>query len=118
MAAGQGNSAALLHRGRLEVLHIGLRLQRHIAGFALWWDTELVPGVQLSTSPFEPPTHWEQIYLPLLKPVDLDAGDIVELTLTCDTRPEVGVRLGWKTRQLRGGKAVAEQSQDSLRGRL
>lgn len=92
--------------------------QRHIAGFALWWEADLTPGISLSTSPFEPPTHWEQIYLPLLKPVDLDASDVLELTLTCDTRPEVGVRLGWKTRQLRKGKAVVEQSQDSWKGRL
>ncbi|MEQ1440578.1 ribonucleotide-diphosphate reductase subunit beta [Fontimonas sp. SYSU GA230001] len=92
--------------------------QRHIAGFALWWAAELVPGIVLSTSPFEPPTHWEQIYLPLLRPVDLDAGDVLDLTLSCDTRPDVGVRLTWKTRQLRGGKAVAEQVQDSWKGRL
>lgn len=92
--------------------------QRHIAGLALWWAAELVPGVSLSTSPFEPPTHWEQIYLPLLRPIHLDAGDVLELTLTCDTRPDVGVRLGWKTRQLRGGKAILEQVQDSWTGRL
>lgn len=89
-----------------------------IEGFALWWDCELIPGVSLSTSPFAPATHWEQIYLPLLAPLELAADDIVELTLSCDTRPEIGVRLGWKTRQLRGGKAVVEQSQDSFRGRV
>ncbi|MFA5941752.1 MAG: methyltransferase domain-containing protein [Sinimarinibacterium sp.] len=91
---------------------------RHVAGFALWWEAELVPGVRLSTSPFEPTTHWEQIYLPLLQPIDLDTGDVLDLTLTCDTRPDVGVRLGWKTRQLRDGKAVFEQVQDSWKGRL
>lgn len=90
----------------------------HVAGFALWWETELAPGIALSTSPFEPPTHWEQIYLPLLKSIDLLRDDSLELTLTSDTRPEVGVRLTWKTRQLRSGKAVSEQTQDSLRGRL
>lgn len=89
-----------------------------VAGFALWWETELAPGITLSTSPFDPPTHWEQIYLPLLKRVDVQAGDTLELTLGSDTRPDVGVRVTWKTRQLRGGKAVSEQAQDSLRGRL
>ena len=89
-----------------------------VAGFALWWETELAPGITLSTSPFDPPTHWEQIYLPLLKRVDLQADDTLELTLSSDTRPDVGVRVTWKTRQLRGGKAVSEQAQDSLRGRL
>jgi len=89
-----------------------------IEGFALWWDCELATGISLSTSPFAPSTHWEQIYLPLLAPLELAADDVVELTLVCDTRPEVGVRLSWKTRQLRGGKAVVEQAQDSLRGRV
>ncbi|HSW13498.1 MAG TPA: class I SAM-dependent methyltransferase [Solimonas sp.] len=89
-----------------------------IEGFALWWDCELVRGINLSTSPFAPATHWEQIYLPLLAPLELAADDVVELSLSCDTRPDVGVRLGWKTRQLRGGKALVEQSQDSYKGRV
>ncbi len=91
---------------------------RAVHGFALWWEAELMPGITLSTSPFEAPTHWAQIYLPLLQTLTLAPDDTLELTLGCDTRPEVGVRLTWKTRQLRGGAAVAEQAQDSLRGRL
>ncbi|MEW6167721.1 MAG: class I SAM-dependent methyltransferase [Pseudomonadota bacterium] len=91
---------------------------REVFGFALWWEAQLAPGVVLTTSPFEPPTHWEQIYLPLLDPLKLAAADTLELTLSSDTRTEVGVRLTWKTRQLRGGKAVSEQAQDSFRGRL
>jgi len=89
-----------------------------IEGFALWWEAELVEGISLSTSPFAPPTHWQQIYLPLLNVHDLHADDDLELTLASDTRPEVGVRVGWKTRQSRLGKTVAEQSLDSLRGQL
>lgn len=89
-----------------------------VEGFALWWDAELVEGVTISTSPLAPPTHWQQIYLPLLQAVELKAGDTLELTIGSDTRPEVGVRVTWKTRQLRGGKAVQEQSLDSLRGQL
>jgi SAM-dependent methyltransferase len=89
-----------------------------ISGFALWWEADLVPGVQLSTSPFEIATHWEQIYLPLLSPLQLAANDTIELNLSCDTRPDVGVRLSWNTCQLRGGKAVETQQQDSFRGRI
>ncbi|HEX4896260.1 MAG TPA: methyltransferase domain-containing protein [Solimonas sp.] len=89
-----------------------------IEGFALWWEAELVDGVTISTSPHAPPTHWEQIYLPLLQPAEPGPGDQLELTLSCDTRPEVGVRLGWKTRVLSGSKVVSEQVQDSFRGRL
>ena len=89
-----------------------------VEGFALWWDCELVPGVSLSTSPFLPPTHWEQIYLPLLEPLALQPGDTLEVTLGSDTRPDAGVRVSWKTRLLRGGKAVSEQLQDTLRGQI
>jgi protein arginine N-methyltransferase 1 len=89
-----------------------------VHGYALWWECELLPGIVISTSPWAPPTHWEQIYLPLLKPLELQAGDTLEVTLASDTRPQVGVRVSWRTRQLRAGKAVSEQSQDIARGRI
>lgn len=89
-----------------------------IFGYALWWECELVPGIVISTSPYAPPTHWQQIYLPLLTPLQLQAADTLEVTLGSDTRPQVGVRVSWRTRQLRAGKAVNEQSQDIFRGRL
>ncbi|TXH02957.1 MAG: methyltransferase domain-containing protein [Nevskiaceae bacterium] len=89
-----------------------------VYGYALWWDCELLPGITISTSPWAPPTHWEQIYLPLLTPLPLRADDTLELMLTSDTRPQVGVRVSWRTRLLRTGKAIAEQSQDIARGRL
>ncbi|NKF22337.1 methyltransferase domain-containing protein [Solimonas marina] len=89
-----------------------------VDGFALWWEAELIEGVSISTSPYDAPTHWQQIYLPLLQPHTLQHGDQLELSLSSDTRPEVGVRVGWKTRQLRGGKVVGAQSLDSLRGQL
>lgn len=89
-----------------------------IHGFALWWEAELVEGVVLSTSPWAPATHWEQIYLPLLSPVVLAGKETVELSLTSDTRREAGLRVAWHTRHLRGGKALAEQTQDITRGRL
>jgi SAM-dependent methyltransferase len=92
----------------------GLRVE----GFALWWQAELIDGISISTSPFAPATHWEQIYLPLLAPAVLETGHTLELTLNCDTRPEVGVRLSWKTRVLHGKTVLQEQAQDSLRGQL
>ena len=87
-----------------------------VHGYALWWDCELVPGVSLSTSPFAPATHWDQIYLPLLQPCVLEPGDSLEVTLSSDTRPQSGVRVGWHTRQRRDGKLLGEQKQDTRRG--
>lgn len=89
-----------------------------VHGFALWWEAELLEDIVISTSPWAPPTHWEQIYLPLMQTLQLQDSDTVELELSCDTRPEVGVRLQWRTRVLRQGKPCQEQSQDSWRGRL
>jgi protein arginine N-methyltransferase 1 len=87
-----------------------------VHGFALWWQVELVAGVTLSTSPMTAPTHWEQVYLPLLQPATLAAGQELDLALTSDTRN--GVRLVWETRVMQDGKPVASQRQDLARGRL
>ena len=89
-----------------------------VFGFALWWECELLPGIVISTSPYAPATHWEQIYLPLLKPLELAANDTFEVKISSDTRPEAGVRVAWRTRVERGGKNITELSQDTLRGRL
>lgn len=66
-----------------------------IHGFALWWEADLAEGVTLSTSPYEAPTHWEQIFLPLLRPVTLALGEWCVLTLASDTRWEVKINLRW-----------------------
>ena len=87
-----------------------------VHGFALWWEVGLVDGVSLSTSPFAPATHWEQVYLPLLAPVKLAHGQQLDLALTSGTRG--GVRLVWETRVLDRGKPVSSQRQDLARGRL
>lgn len=67
-----------------------------VHGFALWWESILAPGVKLSTSPLGKPTHWEQIYLPLLAPARCANGDVLRVTLHSDTSPEVGIRLRWR----------------------
>jgi len=90
-----------------------------IFGFALWWDAELVPGIGLSTSPFGPPTHWEQIYLPLLSSITLKPGQTLELRLVSDTRPKVKINLTWEARLLStSGKQVSSQKLDMKKGFL
>ncbi len=87
-----------------------------VQGFALWWEVELVPGISITTSPYAPATHWEQIYLPLLEPAEVRAGDTLEVQLISDTRAQV--RLSWQTRVVRRGRAISSQSQDLRKGRL
>jgi protein arginine N-methyltransferase 1 len=84
-----------------------------VYGFALWWDCTLVPGVVLSTSPFAPPTHWERIYLPLLEPLAVRAGDMLALDVVSETGgDEGGIEVRWTATLRRGEATVAEQSLD------
>lgn len=88
-----------------------------VHGLGLWWETELVPGITLSTSPFTAPTHWEQIYLPLLTPVSLKVGESLELYLKSDTRWKVKINLEWTVKHLdSSGKLIREQKMDMRKG--
>jgi protein arginine N-methyltransferase 1 len=82
-----------------------------VYGFALWWDCALAPGVALSTSPYGPRTHWDQIYLPLLEPLASQPGDEVTLRLESETGgDESGIDVRWTARQIRGGRVLTEQT--------
>jgi protein arginine N-methyltransferase 1 len=84
---------------------------RPVYGFALWWECTLVPGIALSTSPYAPRTHWDQIYLPLLEPLSTAAGDEVTLGLASETGgEETGVAVQWTVRQTRQNGPAVEQS--------
>ena len=86
-----------------------------VYGCALWWEAELIPGVTLSTGPFAPPTHWEQIVLFLLEPLKVTAGDALLLNITSDTRMATGLNLTWQMRVFRGGKKVGESAMMDMR---
>ncbi len=90
-----------------------------ISGFALWWESDLAPGITLSTSPFEKPTHWQQIYLPLLEPLTVKSNETLELILDVDSRYDVRINVEWKTTVKNAqGKVVKALNQDMRRGFL
>jgi protein arginine N-methyltransferase 1 len=98
---------------RAGTVHWRLASNTAVRGFALWWDCELAPGVVLSTSPFAPRTHWDQIYLPLLAPLAALAGDDVSLELSSETGGgESGIDVRWTAVQRRAGREVSRQSLD------
>ena len=97
---------------------LAARGAQRVFGYVLWWEAELVPGISLSTSPFAEPTHWDQIYLPLLEPLALAPGQQLEVTMKSDTRPQAGVRVSWQSRVLADGKCVKQLDQDMQKGRL
>jgi len=90
-----------------------------VFGFALWWDCTLVPGVVLSTSPHAPRTHWDQIYLPLLEPLEMRAGDELALELSSETGGgESGIDVRWAAEHRRAGRIMSQQSLDLGAGLL
>lgn len=88
-----------------------------IYGFGMWWKAELIPDISISTSPLEPPTHWDQIFLPLEKTLSIIKGDTLEFTIKTDTRLSVGIRVCWNIVQKRRGKKMAVISMDTEKGR-
>jgi SAM-dependent methyltransferase len=66
-----------------------------IYGFASWWQVDLVPGLVLSTAPWAPATHWEQLYFPIASPLEVVAGEHVQLSLRSRSTPEAGTHLAW-----------------------
>jgi protein arginine N-methyltransferase 1 len=82
-----------------------------VYGFALWWDCTLAPGVTLSTSPYAPRTHWDQIYLPLLEPIAGEAGDELALALLSETGGGAGgIEVRWEVAHARGGAPLGQQA--------
>ena len=100
-------------------VHWDLATSATIYGFALWWECTLVPGVTLSTSPFAPRTHWDQIYLPLLEPLPGRERDRVELHIVSETGGgEAGIAVQWTVMHARGGTELTRQDLDIARGHL
>ena len=50
-------------------------------GLGVWFDTQLVAGVMLSNSPTEPELVYGMAFFPWEKPVEIDAGDEIVITL-------------------------------------
>ena len=90
-----------------------------IYGFATWWTAELVPGVSLSTGPQAPRTHWEQLYFPLLKPIEAKSREVVGVELRSNSSEETGTHLAWIAvhKNAQGG-LLARQALDLDKGYL
>lgn len=86
-----------------------------IYGLALWWQTELIPGITLSTAPDAPKTHWEQLYFPALEPIALQPGDKLTAKLSSHSTYEGGTAMKWHL-LVNGGKI--RQSLDLEKGFL
>jgi protein arginine N-methyltransferase 1 len=90
-----------------------------VYGMALWWRAELAAGISLSTGPRDPRTHWEQLYLPVLEPIALRAGQTLIARLRSTTSNEKGTNVAW-TLSVRdaSGRELARQALDLEKGYL
>jgi len=90
-----------------------------IFGFATWWTAELVPGIELSTAPSAPRTHWEQLYFPLAAPISVKKGEAVGVSLRSRTSLEGGTHVAWTAMHRDAkGREIARQSLNLDKGYL
>lgn len=90
-----------------------------VHGFAVWWTADLVEGVTLSTAPGAAPTHWEQLYFPLLRPLSGKAGETVTIALRSRSSRAGGTHLAWTAGLLdRAGRQTDRQTLDLDKGYL
>ena len=66
-------------------------------GLLLWFETELVPGVKISNAPGRPKNVYGQLLLPWPRPVELDEGATIDVSLRADLIGEDYVWT-WETR--------------------
>jgi SAM-dependent methyltransferase len=99
--------------------HWRVRRPTKIYGLALWWTAELVPGIELCTGPLAPHTHWEQLYLPALSPIAMEAGQSLAVRLRSTTSHEKGTNITWTLTLSDGaGRELARQVLDLEKGYL
>jgi protein arginine N-methyltransferase 1 len=90
-----------------------------VYGLALWWRAELVSGVDLATGPLDPRTHWEQLYLPALSPIEVAAGQTLSARLRSTTSYERGTNVTWTLAVTdASGREVVRQALDLEKGYL
>jgi SAM-dependent methyltransferase len=94
-----------------------------IYGLALWWTADLAPPpadrIALSTGPLDPRTHWEQLYLPVLEPLAVEAGHTLTARVRSTTSYERGTNVAWVliVRDA-AGRQLSQQSLDLEKGFL
>ncbi len=90
-----------------------------IYGFAYWWTADLVPGISLSTAPDAPRTHWEQLYFPLMTPIEAKAGESIMVSLRSKSSEDAGTHLAWTAVHFdTAGNSLSKQAMNLDKGWL
>ena len=74
-------------------------------GVAGWFRCRVCEGITIDTAPTQPPTHWKQAFFPFRDPVEVIAGDVLELSLAIGAREhnsdDTLIRYDYRCTQLR-----------------
>jgi protein arginine N-methyltransferase 1 len=90
-----------------------------VYGLALWWTAELAEGIVLATGPLDARTHWEQLYLPVLRPLVLEVGHTLSVRVRSTTSYAHGTNIAWTlTVKDASGRQLSHQSLDLEKGFL
>ena len=90
-----------------------------VYGLALWWTADLAEGIALATGPLDARTHWEQLYLPALAAVAVEAGQTLTARVRSTTSHARGTNVAWTlTVNDPSGRQLARQSLDLEKGFL
>jgi protein arginine N-methyltransferase 1 len=90
-----------------------------VYGLALWWTADLAEGIALSTGPLDARTHWEQLYLPVLAPLVVEAGQMLVARVRSTTSYARGTNLAWTLAvKDASGRPLSHQSLDLEKGFL
>jgi protein arginine N-methyltransferase 1 len=66
-----------------------------VYGLCYWWAADFGLEEMLSTAPGAPRTHWEQLYLPVLEPMEVSAGEAFETDFRSITSAQSGTDMAW-----------------------
>jgi len=92
---------------------------RTVYGLCVWWRTQLVEGIEISTGPSAPVSHWEQLYFPIVSPIDVRDGDKIVASIRSRSSEETGTHLAWSVSHLdASGKRITRQAMDLDQGFL
>jgi protein arginine N-methyltransferase 1 len=90
-----------------------------VYGLALWWTAELADGIALATGPLDERTHWEQLYLPVLEPLAVEAGQTLAARIRSTSSYAAGTNVAWTLAvKDAAGRELGRQSLDLEKGFL
>lgn len=88
---GRNNSANRSGEAQWQVASVTT-----VYGFAVWWEAELLEGLSISTGPQAAKTHWEQLYFPMERVLQVPEGGELRFKMASRSSPEAGTHLKWQ----------------------